>query len=211
MSASAALGATHVLPLREARFDLTLACMTLAPGNSDAPRPSGQYRSFAVTASIGRRMGGWPFARFDIGQQALRVRLPFPWFTTRTAPIGTVTAVTVATAFDGTTRFVVEDSQKALSDVRIALPFRGERVIAELRRNGYDVRDSRSATALLRMPWTRRLGGKPGSGTVRPAAPSVVRCDQYSASTASRLMLALSWRRRRGDTAHPHLPHTAFG
>ncbi len=105
-------------------------------------------------------MGGWPFARLDIGQEALRVRLLFPWFTTRTAAIATVTAVTVKTAFDGTTWFAFEDSQKALSDVRIALPFRGDRVIAELRRNGYDVRDSRSAAALLRMPRPLRMGGK---------------------------------------------------
>jgi len=69
--------------------------------------------------------------------------------------------VTVRTAFDGTSRFVVEDSQKALSDVRIALPFRGDQIIAELRRNGYDVRDSRSPVGLLLVPWLRRLGGKP--------------------------------------------------
>jgi hypothetical protein len=75
--------------------------------------------------------------------------------------MNTVTAGTVRTAFDGTTRFVIEDSQKALSDVRIAMPRRGDRIVAELRRNGYDVRDSRSTAALLRMPWPRHLGGKP--------------------------------------------------
>jgi hypothetical protein len=88
-------------------------------------------------------MGGWPFARLDIGQEALRVRLPFPWFTTRTAATGTITAVTVGTAFDGTTRVIFVDSQQALSDVRIAKPSRGDRVIAKLRKNGYDVRDLR--------------------------------------------------------------------
>lgn len=150
---------------------LTLTRVTAAPGGSDAPPPSGYYRSFAVTAVIGRRMGGWPSARLDVGQQALRVRLRFPWFTTRMAPMGTVTAVTVRTAFDGTTRFAVEDSQEALSRVRIALPFRGDRIIAELRRNGYIVHDSRSGKALVRMPWPRRLGGKlgrPGGDVRRP-------------------------------------------
>jgi len=132
----------------------TLACMSLAQGDSDAiPQPPGEYRSFAVTASIGRRMGGWPFARFDIGQHALRVRLPFPWFTNRTAERGTVTAVTIRTAFDGTTRVGFGDSQRALSDVRIGLPFRGDRVVAELRRNGYEVRDSRSSRGLTQVPW----------------------------------------------------------
>jgi hypothetical protein len=100
-------------------------------------------------------MGGWPLARLDIGQEALRVRLPFPWFTTRAAAIATITAVTVRTAFDGTTGVVFEDSRQALSDVRIAMPFRGDRVIAELRKNGYDVRD------LRRMRWPRYLGRKP--------------------------------------------------
>jgi hypothetical protein len=131
-------------------------------GDSDAiSEPPAEYRSFAVTASLGMRMGGWPFARFDIGQQALQVRLPFPWFTTRTAARETVTAVTVRTAFDGITRVGFEDSAGALSDVRLALPFRGDRVVAELHRNGYAVRDSRSARGLIQVPWPWHPGGKP--------------------------------------------------
>ena len=101
---SAAYGGGWFSPVTQPRSAPTLVRMTLATGGSDGlPQPPSQYRSFAVTAFVGRRIGGWPFARFDIGPQALRVRLPFPWFTRRTASMPTVTAVTVFTRFDGTT------------------------------------------------------------------------------------------------------------
>lgn len=60
---------------------------------------SARIRSFAVDiaveAFVGRRVTGWPFARFDISIGELRVRLPLPWFTTRSQQAAAIRAVIV--------------------------------------------------------------------------------------------------------------------
>lgn len=42
-------------------------------------------RSLLVEAYVGRKAGGWPFARFDVGPAGLRVRVRLPWFA---CPVG---------------------------------------------------------------------------------------------------------------------------
>jgi len=56
---------------------------------------SADFRSFAVEAWAGRRASGWPFSRFDISSRELRVRLSFPWFTTRSQQAAAIQAVQV--------------------------------------------------------------------------------------------------------------------
>ena len=115
-------------------------------------------QSFAVEAYVGRKAGGWPFARFDVGPAGLRVRLTFPWFTARSAARQTITVISVGRS---TARYCVrfEDSAGALANVHVHLPVRPDRVIEELRRSGYVVTDRNSGATLERLPRPRLWHG----------------------------------------------------
>lgn len=118
-------------------------------GGGDTPAAS--WRSFAVEAWAGRKATGWPLGRFDIGSAGLRVRLSFPWFTTRSAGKDTITSVSIARhAVVWCVRF--EDANQCLADVHVHLPMRAQRIIDELRQHGYAVMDRRTGGQVVRLP-----------------------------------------------------------
>lgn len=103
-----------------------------------------EFRSFAVEASVGHRMSGWPFARFNVGPQALQVKLSFPWFASRAAAKSTIGTVSVGSSkISGRACFRFGAPAGSLADVRVYVPFRPDRIIDELRRCGYEVADER--------------------------------------------------------------------
>jgi hypothetical protein len=102
---------------------------------------STDVRSFAVEAFAGRRASGWPFSRFDISGRELRVRLSFPWFTTRSQQAATVRAVTVTRRFGGMCCIRFDDVAGNLGDVHVHPLYRRQQIIDELRRCGYHVID----------------------------------------------------------------------
>ena len=104
-----------------------------------AAADSAEIQSFAVEAFVGHRATGWPFARFDISTSALRVRLSFPWFTTRSQKATAIRAVTVTRRFGGTCCVRFDDDAGSLGDVHVHTPFRCKQMIDELRRCGYTV------------------------------------------------------------------------
>jgi len=99
------------------------------------------FRSFAVEAFVGHRVGGWPFARFDISSRELRVRLPFPWFTTRSQQAAAVRAVVVARRFGERWSLRFDDDGGSLRDVRVHPIYRRQQIIDHLHRCGYQVAD----------------------------------------------------------------------
>ena len=111
----------------------------------------GPSRSFAVEAYIGRKAAGWPFAHLDIGPARLQVRLPFPWFTSRSAARQTITAVSVGRSL---ARYClrIQDTAGILTNVHVHLPVRPDRVIQELHHSGYVVTDRKSGAILARLP-----------------------------------------------------------
>ena len=116
-----------------------------------------EFRSFAVEAWIGRRASGWPFARFDVGPQALQVRLPFPWSTSRTAAKQDVRTVSVGTGKVNRRACLRFDTPAgSLTDVRVYLPLHADRIVDELRRCGYDVADKRVTVRRLVAAVVRR-------------------------------------------------------
>jgi hypothetical protein len=141
---------------------MCVTCRSDPVGSPGPERPAPAFpvpglapsRSFAVEAYVGRKAGGWPFARFDIAPAGLRVRLPFPWFTSRSAARQTITVISVGRSIAHyCVRF--EDSAGALADVHVHLPARPNRVIEELHRSGYVVIDRKSGTILERLPRPR--------------------------------------------------------
>lgn len=123
------------------------------PGALGAPPAS---RSFAVEAYVGPKVAGWPFARFDVGQVGLQVRVVFPWRAARSADKETITAVSVRMTLAGVYCLRFEDSAGYLAEVHVHLVIRPRRVFDQLRRCGYVVVDWRSHEELDRLP-TRRI------------------------------------------------------
>ena len=80
---------------------------------------SRDFRSFAVEAFVGHRASGWPFARFDISSRELRVRLSFPWFTTRSQQAAAIRAVVVARRFGNRLWLRFDDDGGSLRDVHV--------------------------------------------------------------------------------------------
>ena len=79
-----------------------------------AAHESAQIRSFTVEAFVGHRVTGWPFARFDISSSELRVRLSFPWFTTRSQQATAIRAVIVTRRFGDIYWIGFDDANGAL-------------------------------------------------------------------------------------------------
>jgi hypothetical protein len=100
---------------------------------------SRDFRSFAVEAFVGRRASGWPFARFDISRSELRVRLSFPWFTTRSQQASAIRAVVVARRLGNRWWLRFDDDGGSLGDVHVYPIYRREQVVDELHRCGYHV------------------------------------------------------------------------
>jgi hypothetical protein len=123
-----------------------------------APPPR---RSFAVEAHAGRKIAGWPLGRLDVGADGLRVRLPFPWFLTRSAAKDTITMVSVATTVTGARCVRFEDSGQRLADVHIHLPVRAQRIIGQLRRCGYPVTDRKTGQPVIQLPKRWRADRRP--------------------------------------------------
>ena len=97
------------------------------------------FRSFAVEAWAGRRASGWPFSRFDISSRELRVRLSFPWFTTRSQQAAAIQAVQVTRRLGDMCCIRFDDARGNLSDVHVHPLCRRQQMIEELRRCGYHV------------------------------------------------------------------------
>ena len=121
-------------------------------------------RSFRVEAYISSKAGGWPFARFDVGRDFVRVRIPFPWFASRSAAREAVGSISVGMNFAGIYCLRFEGSGSPLADVHVHLVIRPRRVIDELRRCGYVVVDRKSGEELdglphrWILPWLNRGG-----------------------------------------------------
>jgi hypothetical protein len=102
-------------------------------------RDSADFRSFAVEAFAGRRASGWPFSRFDISSSELRVRLSFPWFTTRSQQATAIRAVVVTRRLGDLCCIRFDDAVGNLADVHVHPLYRRQQMIDELRRSGYHV------------------------------------------------------------------------
>ena len=114
---------------------------------------SADFRSFAVEAFAGRRASGWPFSRFDISSRELRVRMSFPWFTTRSQQAAAIRAVVVTRRLGGMYCIRFDDASGNLGDVHVHPVYRGKQMIDELRRCGYHI----IGDAIRRGPrWRRR-------------------------------------------------------
>src|SRR5271165_1680586 len=100
---------------------------------------SAYFRSFAVEAWTGRRASGWPFSRFDISTRELRVRLSFPWFTTRSQQATAIQAVQVTRRLGDMCCIRFDDTSGNLGDVHVHPLYRRQQMIDELRRCGYHV------------------------------------------------------------------------
>jgi hypothetical protein len=107
------------------------------PGNS-ADHDSG-FRSFAVEAFAGRRASGWPFSRLHISTRELRVRLSFPWFTSRSQQAAAIRAVVVTRRFGDMCCIRFQDAAGNLADVHVHPLYRRQQIIDELRRCEYHV------------------------------------------------------------------------
>src|SRR5215469_9366711 len=90
---------------------------------------SRDFRSFAVEAFVGHRATGWPFARFDISSSELRVRLSFPWFTTRSQQATAIRAVTVTRRFGNSYCIRFDDTAGSLGDVHVHALYRRQQMI----------------------------------------------------------------------------------
>jgi hypothetical protein len=106
---------------------------------SSAARDSADFRTFAVEAFVGRRVSSWPFARFDFSSRELRVRLGFPWFTTRSQEATAVIAVVVTRRFGDMCWIRFDDPAGRMDDVHIHPIYHRHQMIDELRACGYQV------------------------------------------------------------------------
>jgi len=97
-------------------------------------RASAEFGCFAVEASAGRRASGWPFSRFDIRSRELRVRLSFPWFTTRSQQAAAIRAVIVKRRLGDMCCIRSDDTVGNLRDVHVHPLYRRQQMIGELRR-----------------------------------------------------------------------------
>ena len=104
-------------------------------------RASPGFRSFAIEAFIGRRASGWPASRFDISSRELRVRLSFPWFTTRSQQSEAIRSVVVKRRLGDMCCIRFDDAIGNLDDVHVHPLYRRQQMIDELRRCGYQVVD----------------------------------------------------------------------
>jgi hypothetical protein len=118
-----------------------------------AVRDSADFRSFAVEAWAGRRASGWPFPRFDISSRELRVRLSFPWFTTRSQQAAAIQAVQVTRRLGDMCCIRFDDARSNLGDVHVHPLCHRQQMIEELRRCGYHVVGDTIAAASR---WRRR-------------------------------------------------------
>jgi hypothetical protein len=75
-----------------------------------------------------------------------------PWFLTRSADKDAITTVSVARTVLGVWCVRFNDSSQHLADTHIHLPFRGQRIIDELRQCGYAVIDRKTGQPVVRLP-----------------------------------------------------------
>jgi hypothetical protein len=121
----AALPRTEIRPYADPKWKtnpITSRPMS-RPGSGPSP----------VEAFVGHRVTGWPFARFDISSSELRVRLSFPWFTTRSQQATAIRAVTVTRRFGSMYWIGFYDANGSLRDVRIHPIYCRQEIIDELR------------------------------------------------------------------------------
>jgi len=119
----------------------------VAAGNSR------DFRSFAVGAFAGHRASGWPVARLDISSCEVRVRLSFPWFTTRSQQAAAIRGVVVARRFGNRLWLRFDDDDGSLRDVHVYTIYRRQQIIDELHRCGYHVAGDTGPSASR---WHRR-------------------------------------------------------
>lgn len=99
-------------------------------------------RVFAVGAHAGLRGQRWPFGRLWISPAGLRVRTPGRRSIDVSVPREAIISIAVGKGMYGQ-RLKIADRFGALQRVGIEVPFRRRRIIAELRRCGYVVHESR--------------------------------------------------------------------
>jgi hypothetical protein len=116
------------------------------------PAAAPSRRSFAVEAYAGRKIAGWPLGRFDVGADALQVRLRFPWFVSRSAGRDSISCVSVSRSITGVWCVRFEDSGQRLADVHVHLPVRAQRIVDELNRCGFPVTDRKTGQPVVRLP-----------------------------------------------------------
>jgi hypothetical protein len=104
-------------------------------------RAPADFRPFAVEAFVGRRASGWPFSRFDISSRELRVRLSFPWFTTRSQQSEAIRSVVVTRRIGDMYCIRYDDTVGNFRDVHVHPLYGRQQMIDELRRCGYEVVD----------------------------------------------------------------------
>lgn len=111
------------------------------------------FRTFAVTAVIGRRISSWPFGRLEISREFLRAR----GFgrRERQAPGSAVTRITCKRDFTGLSRLRIDDVDGHFDDTRLELPVGSRRIMDELRTCGYPVQ-AVDRWFRIRAPWSRR-------------------------------------------------------
>jgi hypothetical protein len=142
-----------------------------------AAENSHEFRSFAVEAFIGHRASGWPLASFDISSRELRVRLSYPWFTTRSQQGAVIRAVVVACRFGDSGGFV---SMTMAARWRTCTSTRSTVVSRSLTScNG-------AVTTLLATPLGEHLAGTGGKASWPRRLPAITanirscRCDTRS-------------------------------
>jgi hypothetical protein len=137
-------------------------------GNSPGPHgpafpAAPARRSFAVEAHAGRKIAAWPLGRLYAGPDGVRVRLPFPWFITRSAGKEAITSITVARTITGACCVRFEGSAQPLADVHVHLLVRAQRILDVLHHYGYTVTDRKTGQPVARWPKRSRTAGPPRS------------------------------------------------
>jgi hypothetical protein len=163
--------------------------------SAENPAATPPWRSFAVEAHAGRKIAGWPLGRFDIGAQGLRVRLPFPWFITRSAGKDAITVVSVTRTVTGIWCVRFEDSGQRLADAHVHLPMRAQHIIDQLHQSGYTVTDRKTSQPIAHLPSPGTQPGGYCTGLLSPDnRPAPAKVTIYCWSTRAAIT-------RRGSRA----------
>ncbi len=99
--------------------------------------------TYKVGARVGHRAAGWPFARFTVTRDELRLTCwPVAWFRPIIATRESVVGVTVSFKLRAAVLRVAGADDVFAGSV-IELPSRADQIVEELRRCGYNVVDER--------------------------------------------------------------------
>jgi hypothetical protein len=100
-------------------------------------------KTFVTSVFAGHRAAGLPFGRFEVSDDRLTARSwPRGRWIRRSIAKKDITAVRV-TLVRRVTRIRVEDAAEEFGGVLVESPFRGRRILVDLRQRGYPVADLR--------------------------------------------------------------------